>query len=335
MHRLTRLLPLTLLLGTAAGPLTYAQPQPAEPKTNDGQTPGGETTFRADTRLVVLYASVIDKSGHLVTSLPRSAFKVYENNVEQPIRTFRREDVPVSLGLVIDNSGSMRGKRKSVEAAALAAVKASNSRDEEVVVNFNDEAYDDSNGFTSDLKKLDEALTKIDSRGGTAMRDALNMTIDFVKKKGKHDKKVVLVITDGNDTASTQVTLETLVQKAHDSEVLLYFIGLLNEEDKGEAKKAKRAMEALAKASGGSAIFPDTLEEVERVALSMAQELRNQYIITYTPTIQSLDGTFRQIRVVANGPNRPTVRTRSGYYATPDPGRKNAVKPATPSSFRP
>jgi VWFA-related protein len=311
------------LLTLALAPASIAQEEP-------------ETTFRADTRIVVLHATVNDNKGRLVTNLPRSAFKVYENKVEQPIRTFRREDVPVSLGLVIDNSGSMRDKRKRVEAAALGAVKASNPNDEVVVVNFNDEAYDDSNGFTSDLRRLDEALTKIDSRGGTAMRDALNMTIDFVKRKGKREKKVILVVTDGNDTASTQITLESLVQRAHDSEVVLYFIGLLNEEDKGEARKAKRAMEALAKASGGSAVFPDTVEEVGAVALSIAQEIRSQYIITYSPTNQNLDGTFRQIHVSANGPNRPSVRTRSGYYATPDKGKAAAAKsePPQPSSFR-
>jgi len=306
--------------------------QPAAPAPTG---PDDETTFRSDTRLVVLHASVVDNKGHLITTLPKSAFHVYENKVEQPIRNFRREDVPVSLALIIDNSGSMRDKRKRVETAALQAVKASNPHDEVMVVNFNDEAYDDSNGFTADLKKLDEALTKIDSRGGTAMRDAINMTVEFMKKKAKHDKKVILVVTDGNDTASTQITLESLVQKAHDSEVLMYFVGLLNEEDKGEARKAKRAMDALAKASGGTAVYPETLEAVEQVALSMAHEIRNQYIIMYSPTNPNLDGTFRQISVVANGPNRPSVRTRTGYYATPDPGKRNSsAAPANPSSFR-
>src|SRR4051794_12888769 len=201
-----------------------------------------DTTFRADARLVVLHASVVDKGGKLLTDLPRSAFKVFENSIEQPIKTFRREDVPVSLGLIIDNSGSMRNKRKRVEAAALSAVKASNPRDEVTVINFNDEPFQDVE-FTNDVKKMEEGLTKIDSRGGTAMRDAVSAAIDYVKQKGRHEKKVLFIITDGNDTASTQITLEKLVQKAHDSEVLLYFIGLLNEEDKREGKKAKRAME--------------------------------------------------------------------------------------------
>jgi VWFA-related protein len=285
------------------------------------QAQDNETTFHADARLVVLHASVVDKSGKLLTELPRTAFKVFENNIEQPIKTFRREDVPVSLGLIIDNSGSMRNKRKRVEAAALAAVKASNPRDEVTVINFNDEPFQDVE-FTNDIKKMEEGLTKIDSRGGTAMRDAVSAAIDYVKAKGKHDKKVLFVVTDGNDTASTQITLEKLVQKAHESEVLLYFIGLLNEEDKREAKKAKRAMESLAQASGGAAVFP---AEVQQVALSMANEIRNQYIITYTPTNQSLDGSFRQIKVVANGPGRPMVRTRTGYYATPGSSKKSAA----------
>jgi VWFA-related protein len=288
-----------------------------------------QDTFTVDTRLVVLHASVVDKSGKLLTTLPKSAFKVFENNVEQPIKLVRREDVPVSLGLVVDNSGSMRNKRRPVESAALAAVKASNPRDEVTVVNFNDEGFQDVE-FTSDTKKMEEGLTKIDSRGGTAMRDAVSATIDYVKQKGKHQKKVLFVVTDGNDTASTQITLEKLVQKAHDAEVVLYFIGLLNEEDKREAKKAKRAMEALAQASGGIAVFPEAVEDVGKVALDLANEIRNQYIITYSPINQSLDGSFRSIKVIANGPGRPTVRTRSGYFASPEAPKQRSAAVTAP-----
>lgn len=291
------------LFAAALAPTLLAQ--------QENETP----TFTTGARLVVLHASVVDKDGRLVTNLPQGAFKVYENEVQQAIKVFRREDVPVSLALVVDNSGSMRDKRRKVESAALAAIKASNPRDEVMVVNFNDESYDDTNGFTSDMKRLEEALTRIDSRGGTAMRDSLSMTIDFLRQKGKNQKKVILLVTDGNDTASTQVTLEKLVQKAHDSEVLIFMIGLLSEEEKREARKARRAIEAIAKASGGTAVFPDTLEQVEKVALEMAREIRNQYVIAYTPIVPD-DGSFRTIKVLANGPGRPTVRTRSGYYAT-------------------
>ena len=276
----------------------------------------GAAVFRSDTRLVVLHASVVDKGGKLVTNLPEAAFKVYENGAEQAIKIFKREDVPVSMGLLIDDSGSMRDKRAKVAAAALALVKASNPQDEVFVVNFNDEAYLDQ-PFTSDTAKMEQALDKIDSRGGTAMRDAISMSIDYIKQKAKKDKKVILLVTDGNDTASSE-TLEKLVQKARQSEVLVYGIGLLNEEEPREAKKAQRALRELTEASGGLAYYPKMLTEVDKIALQVAHEIRNQYIIAYSPNNQSLDGTFRQIKVTVNGPGHPTVRTRNGYYATPD-----------------
>jgi VWFA-related protein len=275
-----------------------------------------DPVFRSDTRLVVLHATVVDKNGNLVTTLPQSAFQVYEDGVQQEIKIFRREDIPVSLGLIIDNSGSMRDKRQKVESAALTLVRASNRQDEVFVVNYNDEAFlDTRKDFTNDLKELEEAVTKIDSRGGTAMRDALRMSIDHAKEKGKKDKKALLVVTDGNDNASI-VTLENLVKSAQQSEVLIYAIGILNEEDRREAKRAKRALDALAEATGGQAYYPKDLNEVEKIAQQVAHDIRNQYTIAYSPSKQQLDGTFRQIKVVVNGPNRPQVRTRSGYYAT-------------------
>jgi Ca-activated chloride channel homolog len=280
------------------------------------QPAADESTFRVDTRLVVLHASVVDKSGKLVTNLGQTAFKVFENGSEQPIKIFRREDVPVSMGILIDDSGSMREKRAKVAASALALVKASNPQDEVFIVNFNDEAYLDQ-PFTNDINKLQDALQKIDSRGGTAMRDAISMSIDYMKDKAKKDKKVILVVTDGNDTASTE-TLEKLVAKARQSEVLIYAIGILGEEEPRESKKAQRALKALTEASGGMVFYPKQLPEVEKMSLDVAHDIRNQYTIAYSPVISALDGTFRQIKVTVNGPGRPTVRTRNGYYATPD-----------------
>jgi VWFA-related protein len=299
----------TLLLGTL-GCAAYAQEE-------------GVATFRTDVRRVVLNATVVDNKGRLVTNLPQSAFKVYENGVEQKILLFRREDIPVSMALVIDNSGSMRDKRQRVESAAMALVKASNPQDEVMIVNFNDEAFEDV-PFTSDLKKMEEGLTRIDARGGTAMRDAISMTIDRMKEAAKKDKKVMLVITDGNDNLST-ISLERLLQKAHESEILIYCIGLLSQEEKREARKAKRALDALATASGGAAYYPNDVVEVEKLAQQVAHEIRNQYVLVYSPSNQALDGSFRQIKVIANGPNRPVVRTRSGYYATPEPPKRPQV----------
>lgn len=292
------------------------------------QAPGDMAVFRSDTRRVVLHASVVDKSGKLVTNLPQGAFKVFENGVEQQIRLFRREDVPVSMGILIDDSGSMRDKRAKVAAAALALVKASNPQDEVFVVNFNDEAYLDV-PFTNDIAKLEEGLQKIDSRGGTAMRDAISMSIDYMKQKAKKDKKVILVVTDGNDTASVE-TLEKLVAKARQSEVLIYAIGILSEEEPRESKKAQRALKALTEASGGMAHYPKQLPDVEKMSVQVAQEIRNQYIIVYAPAIQELDGSFRQIRVTVNGPGRPQVRTRNGYYATPDQPARTTLSEGKP-----
>lgn len=289
--------------------------------TPQAQQADEDAIFRSDTRLVVLNATVVDKNGKLITNLPESAFKVFENGVEQPLKIFRREDVPVSLGIIIDNSGSMRDKRQKVAAASMALVKASNPQDEVFIVNFNDDAYLDQ-PFTSDTKKLEEALDKIDSKGGTAMRDAISMSADYVKDKGKKDKKVLLVVTDGNDNTSNE-TLEQLVRKARQEEVLVYCIGLLNEEEPREAKKAKRALRALAEASGGMDYYPKDLAEVDKITPEVAREIRNQYILAYSPTNQALDGTFRKISVVVNGYGHPTVRTRNGYYASEGPAPKS------------
>jgi len=292
------------------------------PGNGDPQPPSEDSgaVFRADTRVVVLPVTVIDKTGHLVTNLPRESFTVYENNAPQEIHNFKREDVPVSMGLIIDNSGSMRDKRSKVEAAALALVKDSNPQDEVFVVNFNDEAFNDlphGKDFTSDIKEMEEALTRIDSRGGTAMRDAIRMSIDHLKEKAHKDKKVLVVVTDGNDNSSL-VSLENLVKASQQSGVLIYAVGLLTEEERREAKRAERALEALGEATGGETFFPKELSEVERIAHQVARDIRSQYTIEYTPSNQNMDGSYRQIKVVAKGPNTPVARTRSGYYATPD-----------------
>jgi VWFA-related protein len=309
MHPINRLAAAAMLV--AAGGGVYAQ---------QAQVPDDQSVIRVETRLVVLHCAVMDRKGNLITNLPQSAFKVYENNVQQQVKLFRREDVPVSLGIVIDNSGSMRDKRQRVEAAAMRLVKASNRQDDVFIVNFNDDAYLDV-PFTNQISKLEEGVARIDSRGGTAMRDAISMSLDYLKQEGKKDKKVLLVVTDGNDTASTGITLEKLVEKAHKSEALIYGIGILSQEESRDRKKAQRAIDALTKASGGASYYPGDVSEVEAIADQVARDIRSQYVIAYSPANQNLDGTFRAIKVVANG-GRYTVRTRTGYYATPEPKKK-------------
>jgi len=302
----------------AAAVLALGAQQIKPIKPPEQEQPG--TIFHSDTRVVVLPVTVVDKNGHLVTDLPKSAFTVTENGAAQEIREFKREDVPVSMGLIIDNSGSMRDKRAKVEAAALALVKDSNKDDEVFIVNFNDEAFlDNPHGkdFTSDIKEMEEALTRIDSRGGTAMRDAIRMSIDHVKEKAHKDKKVLVVVTDGNDNSSV-INLENLVKAAQQSGVLIYAVGLLSEEERREAKRAEHALNDLVVATGGEAFFPKELTEVDRIAHQVARDIRNQYTIVYSPSNQAMDGTYRQIKVAVNSSGRPAARTRSGYYATPD-----------------
>ncbi len=273
--------------------------------------------FTTEIKEVTLHVSVLDKSGKLITNIPKSAFKVSEDNVEQPIKIFRREDVPVSMGILVDNSGSMNDKRARVAAAALALVKASNPEDEVFIVNFNDDPYLDQS-FTHDSKKLEEALTRIDAHGGTAMRVAISGAITYMKTDAKLDKKVLVVVTDGNDNASADTTLEQLLRKVRDSGVLVYSIGLLAEEEPRESRAAKRALNSLAETSAGAAYYPKDLAEVEKVTPEIAHEIRNQYTIVYSPLNDNLDGSFRKIKVELSPQYKgATVRAKNGYYATP------------------
>jgi Ca-activated chloride channel family protein len=275
--------------------------------------------YRTEIKEVTLNVSVLDKSGKLMTNIPRSAFKVYEDNVEQPIKLFRREDVPVSMGLLIDNSGSMNDKRARVASAALTLAKESNPDDEVFVVNFNDDPYLDQS-FTHDTKKLEEALSRIDARGGTAMRIAISGAIDYMKTDGKLDKKVLVVITDGNDNASgDNPSKEQLLRKVRADGVLVYSIGLLNEEEPREAREAKRYLNSLAETSAGFTYYPKDLAEVEKITPEIAHEIRNQYTIVYSPLNGNLDGSFRKIKIELSGQYKgATVRAKNGYYATPD-----------------
>lgn len=290
------------------------------------QAPQGVPRFSVETKLVVLHATVLDKDKHLVTDLARDHFKVFEDNVEQKIKDFKREDIPVSVGILVDNSGSMRDKRPRVNAAALTFVGTSNPGDEVFIVNFNDEAFLDKD-FTSNLEELKEGLEKIDSRGGTSYYDAIQMSIDHVKDRGRKSKKVLLVVTDGEDNASRS-TLEQLVKYAQQTEVVIYTVGLLGEENHRAAKRARKAMEAISEATGGGAFFPKELNEVEAVAAKVAHDIRNQYLITYTPSNAAADGGYRSVSVKASAPGRSKllVRTRTGYYAGREPTPASASR---------
>src|SRR5437868_8580025 len=259
---------------------------------------GGTYSIRKDVDEVILYATVLDPHNRMVTSLDRNAFNVYEDGEPQKITSFRKEDVPVSLGIIIDNSGSMRGKRNAVNQASLNLVRASNPDDEVFIVNFNDDAYLDQD-FTSNINLLREGLEHIEARGGTAMYDAVVAASDHLSKGAKLQKKVLLVVTDGEDNASRDSLEEAVHRVQGDAGPTVYTIGLLDNDR--QAKRARRALERLALETGGVAYFPKDLSEVDDISKSVAHDIRNQYTIGYKPSRPQSEGGFRQVKVEAHG----------------------------------
>jgi len=270
------------------------------------------TTFRSESDLVVLNVSVFDKDGNVVKGLPQSAFSVEENGEKQTIKVFRQEDVPISLGLIIDNSASMKEKRDRVNSAALSLVRASNPQDEVFVLDFNEDAQL-AQDFTSDIKVLENSLRGAKPSGQTAMRDALVVGLDHLRAHAHNDKKALLVVTDGEDNISIEPQ-KRLVEASQRIDAIIYAIGLLGAEQPASAKRAQGALEELTRATGGRAWFPSDVSEVERITPEIAHEIRNQYVVGYTPTNTAEDGSYRKIHVEVNAPG-VTVRTRAGYYA--------------------
>jgi Ca-activated chloride channel homolog len=293
------------------------QPNAAPPGqgADQGQAPvgndNGSFVFRAEAREVTLHATVVDDRNHLVTNLDKTDFTVFENNQPQKITHFHQEDFPVAIGIVIDNSGSMREKRDAVNKAAVNLVRASNPQDQVFVVNFNDEYYLDQE-FTPDIKKLQAALEHVEARGGTALYDAIVASADYLTHSPLQ-RKAIFVVTDGEDDAS-QETLEQAVHKLQqENGPVVYAIGLLGEE---KSRRAKRALELVAERTGGISFFPPTLNEVDEISREIAHDIRNQYTITYAPSTPKTVAGYRTIHVDAHAKpyKKLTVRTRSGYY---------------------
>jgi VWFA-related protein len=300
----------------AQQPSGSSTPQQAQPKSESSasnQDVYGGVTFEAGTQRVVLHTTVVDKNDRIVTDLAKEDFKVFEDDAPQEILQFSQEDVPVSLGILVDNSGSMRDKRQKVNAAALEFVKASNPEDEVFIVNFNDEPFLDS-PFTKSQERMQDGLQRIDSRGGTALYDAASVSLDYLQEEGKHDKKVLLIVTDGEDNAS-RGTLEKLVRRLQETDTIIFAVGLLSEEDRRSAKRAQRAIRHITRATGGASYFPDNTDDVHALTQQIAHAIRNQYIMIYRPDEKKQPG-FRRVRVALVGKARKyDVRHRPGYFA--------------------
>ena len=274
---------------------------------------------------VVLHATVENHKGAPVSGLGKDDFKVYEDGALQQLDFFSHEDVPVTVGLVLDNSGSMAAKRNDVIAAALAFARSSNPRDELFVVNFNEHVsfgLPTDTPFTDKRTQLQAALSKFKTTGETALYNALAAAIEHLKL-GSRDKKVLIVVSDGGDNAS-KYNLRQVLAMAGKSDAIIYTIGIYTDED---PDRKPDALKKLSNATGGVASFPGALADVVPLCERIARDIREQYTLAYAPMNRKQDGAYRVIQVKANaqGEGRLSVRTRAGYYAPSTPAVKAPV----------
>jgi len=292
--------------------------QTTAPVGNVEREANGQFILRQNTGEVVLNATVVDQGLHLVDNLDKTAFQVFEDGAPQTIIGFKHEDIPVSLGILIDSSGSMYNKVAAVRTAALDLIKASNASDETFVVNFSDEAFIDQD-LTSDVSKLRDALNRFNPAGGTAIYDAVTESADYLSQNAKKPKQVLLIITDGDDRDSTS-TLEQTIRRVQDLDgPVVYCIGLLfgsDDMDSSAKKHSRKVLQELADQTGGIAFFPKTVDEVDSITNDVAEDIRSQYTISYHSTRPYTQAGYRQIQVTAKakGFGRLNVRTRSGYF---------------------
>ena len=300
-------------------PLFFVMILPGAARSSEYQTfqtrKSDQDAVRLNVDLVVLHTTVQSSKRAFVSGLRKEDFHVYEDGVLQQIDSFGHEDIPVTVGLVIDNSGSMRPKRVEVIAAALAFARSSNANDQVFVVNFNENVsfgLPADMTFTDRVDQLEVALSRIATNGRTALYDAVATALGHLKK-GNRDKKVLIVISDGADNASRH-SLAQIITILKETETIIYTIALY---DEGDPDQDPRPLKQLAKVTGGEAFLPESVKEVVPICERIARDIRNQYTITYSPTNTKYDGSYRviQVKAVTHGRGALTVRTRAGYTA--------------------
>lgn len=309
-------------------PLPTFSNAPARPgELQKGQN--GVYTLHENVDEVLLNCTVIDEKGRPVEGLTQSDFRVWEDSVPQRVSSFRHQDLPVSMGILIDNSGSMRDKRSVVNQASMNLLRDSNRQDTAFIVNFNDRAYLDQ-GFTSDLVALNRGLSRYDSHGTTALYDAVAASADELAKHSKFQKQVLLIVSDGADNASRLNREEAIRRVQNLGGPVIYSIGLLFDSDQREFQRAHDALQALSDDTGGIAYFPSSLEEVTRIAAQVAGDIRNQYTVGYHSSKPVSLGGYRTVHVEVYSPKygKLIVRTRRGYYAKPQQTDQTAQAPA-------
>jgi Ca-activated chloride channel homolog len=285
----------------------------------------GVETIKIQTEMVQLDVKVTDQTGRSVPGLTKTDFVVYEDKVGQSIESVSGEEAPVSMGLVIDTSGSMRAKLYTVAEAAQDLIRRMRPDDEAFLVQFKTEA-ELLQEFTSDRRALEDALRDLYLGGGTALLDAIIATADHAQQKGRRRRKALVVITDGLEKNSSAKEKE-VKEAMKEDEVQLYLVGFVDEDESfrlfgSPAKRAKDLLTRLAEDSGGRAFFPTDARETPAIAAQIAKDLRAQYVISYYPNNERHDGSFRTVRVaLSHEDNRNlVVRTRQGYYARDDRG---------------
>ena len=268
---------------------------------------------------VILHATVRNGSGTSVAGLGKADFHIYEDGAPQQTKYFSHDDIPVEVGLIVDNSGSMRPKRPEVIAAALAFARSSNPQDQMFVVNFNEHisfGLPENMPFTDQVGQLEAALSGISANGETALYDAVAAGLDHLKK-GNRDKRVLIVISDGADNASKHKKEQILAMVGR-SDAIIYSIALF---DEGDPDQRFGVLKQLAKVAGGETFLPESMKDVIPICERIAHDIRSQYTLAYVPTNRKQDGTYRTVQVKASAPGRGrvSVRTRAGYYAPMKP----------------
>ena len=306
---------LTALLCVTALPTSAWAQETSSPQGRSGD----DFTISVDVNMVVLRATAQDRKHAGVSGLNKDDFRVYEDGVLQSVKYFSHEDVPVTVGLVVDNSGSMRTKRPEVIAAALAFARSSNPQDQMFVVSFNEHVWfglSEDTPFTNQPARLEVALSRTAADGETALYDAVAAALEHLKK-GDRDKKVLIVISDGGDNASKH-DLAQIRALAGQPDAIIYTIGIFDEDDED---RNPGVLKRLAKDTGGEAFLPRSLKDVGPICERIAHDIRNQYTIAYIPTNRKRDGTYRVVQVKASAPGRGrlSVRSRTGYFAPSRP----------------
>ena len=281
------------------------------------QSPETNKTIKVDVDLVTVNATVTDAQNRVITGLDKNNFRVWEDKVEQKLQYFSAEDVPVSIGLVFDVSGSMKDKINTSREAAVTFLKTGNPQDEYFLETFSNRPQV-AEDFTTDISRLQNKIVFQNANGMTAMYDAVYASLEKLKD-GTNPKKALLLITDGEDNRS-RYTFANVRDYVKEQDVQIYAIGIVSDYNSqlGSGRTGRAMLEELSDITGGHAFFPDSVYDLEDICMKIAVELKNQYVLGYRSTNENKDGKWRKIRVQVDGPKgvgHLNVKSKSGYYA--------------------